>query len=141
MVYRERFREVRGAIDDRLVKAVEAHRDRAGLDAGQVEDTPQAYAQPLGVAHGAVRPLGAGNPGLEQTAGIARALVDGGHLHARHGQDVGEGERQGAPDPAANVQFERCGIDLGRHVCPVPAYEELVVGGEHALVEDAHWRL
>lgn len=71
MVHRERFREVRGAIDDRLVKAVEAHRDRAGLNADHVEDMPQAYAQPLGVAHGAVRPLGTGNPGLEQAAGIA----------------------------------------------------------------------
>ncbi len=118
-----------------LVEPVEAHRHRACLDAGAVEHILESHADPLGIAHRPVVPLATGDAGLEQAARVARTLIDGGELDARQIQHVFEREAERPLDVAPHGEPKRGGVDaLGDHG-PVPAHEEAVVGGEHALVE------
>jgi hypothetical protein len=87
------------------------------------------------VAHRTVRPLRAGNARPEIAARVARALIDGGELHARHGQQLIERERYLPLDVAAHHQPKTLDVDLGGNERPVPAHEEAVVGREQRAVE------
>ena len=68
MIDIQRFHEVRRLWHDRFVHALQAHLYGAGLDAGPVENIPEAHPGPKGIAHGTVGPLGAGDAGLKEAA-------------------------------------------------------------------------
>jgi hypothetical protein len=69
---------------------------------------------------------------------IARALVHGGHLNPRQAHQLFQADRDRLVDVTADSEPESIDVDRGRDVRPVPAHEELVIGGEHVAVKDIH---
>src|ERR1700730_9199026 len=102
MIDVERLHEVRSVRDDRLVQAVEANLDGAGLHTRAIEHVLQANPGPARISHRAIRPLPAGDTRLEIAARVAGALIDGSQFHPRKGEDLVERERQALLDMAAH---------------------------------------
>jgi hypothetical protein len=138
MIDRKRLHQFRCVGQYRLVQAAEANLDGAGLHPGAIEHGLEAHARPARVAHGAVRPLRAGNARLKVTARIARALVDRGELDLRQRKEIVERQRHGPVHVPVHTQPKAVHVDLVWNAGPVPANVKLIVRREYRLVEYLH---
>ena len=73
----ERLHKVGRFRQRRPVEPVEGDLPASGLNAGAVEDGLERNPAPAGIAHGAMPKLSAGDAGLDESAAVSRALMDG----------------------------------------------------------------
>ena len=140
MVDRERLLELRGA-RRRSIEPARAHRHGPRRNPRQIEQMAQADADPARIADRAVAPLRAWYARREETARIARTLVDRGDLDAGHRQQLRQRDIQPPAYRAADRQAEAAHVHARRDVAIMPADEEPVVGGEDLAVQRVHRRL
>src|SRR5579872_5920276 len=76
MIDIQRLDEVRSLVGHGTVHAGERDLARARLHTCRIENGPERYSSPPRIAHGAVSQLSARNPRIEESAAVARALVD-----------------------------------------------------------------
>jgi hypothetical protein len=121
--------------------AVEGDLSCALLHAGHIEHGLQRHAAPARVAHGAIAQLTAGDPWIEKSAAVARALIDRDQFDRGQLADVLQGEAERTIDLALDRQREFVRIDGVGDAGQMIAHEKSIIRCDRAVVEHGEWRL
>nr|GFA55775.1 hypothetical protein [Tanacetum cinerariifolium] len=133
----QRFPEIGGRRQHRLVQAVEHHLSCIGADAGLFQHCLERHPDPARIAHGAVCQLGTEDARRREPAAVAGALVDS-HDFDRLSQRLEFGKRQAQAALYRTLDLEPVGLRIDRHrqVRQMVAHEERVIGRDRPVVED-----